>query len=80
MDVPIEQKIESLHVELSLPGGINVNYDTSDPNAKIDNPQLEFLGEVFKLTAEIGYTIVLDNQNKVKAIEGSEKLLKRPKN
>ena len=75
--VPIEQKIESLRVELSLPGGINVNFDTSEPNAKIDNPQLEFLGEVFKLTAEIGYTIVLDNQNKVKAIEGSEKLLEK---
>jgi uncharacterized protein DUF6263 len=75
--IPVEQKIESLHVELSLPGGINVNYDTSDPNAKIDNEQLAFLQEVFKLTAEIGYTVVLDNQNKVKAIEGAEKLLEK---
>jgi hypothetical protein len=75
--VPVEQKIESLHVELSLPMGINVTYDTSEPNAKIDNPQLAFLEEVFKLTAEIGYTIVLDNQNKVKAIEGTEKILEK---
>ncbi len=75
--VPVEHKIESLHVELSLPGGINVKYDTSDPNAKIDNEQLAFLEEVFKLTAEIGYTVVLDDHNKVKAIEGSEKLLEK---
>ena len=75
--IPVEQKIESLRVELSLPGGINVNYDSSDPGAKIDNPNLAFLGEVFKLTGEIGYTIVLDNQNKVKAIEGTEKLLEK---
>ena len=75
--VPVEHKIESLHVELSLPGGMNVNYDTSDPNAKIDNPQLAFLEEVFKLTAEIAYTVVLDDHNKVKAIEGSEKLLEK---
>ena len=75
--VPVEHKIESLHVELSLPGGMNVNYDTSDANAKIDNPQLAFLEEVFKLTAEIAYTVVLDDHNKVKAIEGSEKLLEK---
>ena len=75
--VPVEQKIESLKVELSLPGGISVNFDTSDPNAKIENEQLAFLGEVFKLTSEIQYTVVLDNQNKVKAIEGSEKLLEK---
>ena len=75
--LPIEQKVESLRVELSLPGGINLNFDSSEPNAKIDNPQLAFLGEVFKLAAEIGYTVVLDDQNKVKAIEGTEKLLEK---
>ncbi len=75
--IPVEQKVESLHVELSLPGGINVNYDTSDPNAKIDNPQLAFLEEVYKLTPEISYTLVLDNRNKVRAIEGPEKILEK---
>ena len=75
--VPVEQKIESLRVELELPGGISINYDSSDPNAKIDNPQLAFLEEIFKLTSEIGYTVVVDNQNKVKAIEGTEKLLEK---
>jgi hypothetical protein len=75
--VPIEHKIDSLQVELSLPGGIDVKYDTNDTNARIENPLLAFLEEVFKLTAEINYTVVLDNQNKVKAIEGSEKLLEK---
>ena len=75
--LPVEQKVESLKIELSLPMGLSVNYDSSDPNAKIDNPQLAFLEEVFKLSAESAYTVVLDNQNKVKAIEGSEKLLEK---
>ncbi len=74
---PVEQKVESLKVEMSLPGGLNLNFDSSDPNAKIDNPALAFLGEVFKLAGETTYTVVLDNQNKVKAIEGSEKLLEK---
>jgi hypothetical protein len=75
--VPIEEKVESLRVELSIPGGIKVTYDSSDPNAKIDNPALEFLGEVFKLASEATYTVVLDDQNKIKAIEGAEKLLEK---
>ena len=75
--LPVEQKVESLKIELSLPMGLSVNYDSSDPNFKVDNPQLEFLGEVFKLSAESAYTVVLDSQNKVKAIEGSEKLLEK---
>jgi len=75
--VPVEEKVESLRIELSIPGGINVTYDSSDPNTKIDNPDVAFLGEVFKLASESVYTVVLDDKNKVKAIEGAEKLLEK---
>jgi hypothetical protein len=74
---PIEDKVESLRAELSLPGGNNVTLDSTNPDAKIDNPALAFLGEVFKLAGETSYTIVLDNRNKVQAIEGVEKLLEK---
>ena len=62
---------------MSLPGGINLTFDSSNPDAKIDNPALAFLGEVFKLAGETNYTVVLDEQNKVKAVEGTEKLLEK---
>ena len=75
--LPVEEKIESLHLELSLPGGINVTFDSSNPDAKIENPALAFLGEALKLTSETTYTLVLDEQNKVKAVEGTEKLLEK---
>ena len=75
--VPVDQKVESLRIELAIPGGINVTYDSSDPKATIDNPQLAFLNELFKLAGEANYTVVLDDQNKVKAIEGAEKLLEK---
>ena len=35
------------------------------------------LVEVYKLASESSYTVVLDGQNKVKAIEGTEKLLEK---
>jgi len=76
-NLPVERKVESLRAQLSLPGGNNLTYDSSDANAKIDNPNLAFLNDLFKLASEVVYTVVLDAQNKVKAIEGTEKLQER---
>jgi hypothetical protein len=73
--LPVEEKVESLNVELSLPGGMNITFDSKDPNPKIDNPQLSFLIDLYKLVSHVSYTVVLDAQNKVKAVEGSEKIL-----
>jgi len=75
--LPVTSKVESVHTELTLPGGINIAFDSSNPNAKIEPEPVAFLGEVFKLASEISYTLVLDAQNKVKAIEGTEKLLEK---
>jgi hypothetical protein len=74
---PITEKVESFATEISLPGGISVSYDSKDPNAKIDHPQLSFLGDVYKLVSNLDYTVVLDSQNKVKAVEGTEKILEK---
>lgn len=75
--VPVDEKVESFSAELSLPGGMMISYDSKDPNPKIDNPQLAFLGEVYKLVSQIAFTVVLDAQNKVKAVEGTEQLLEK---
>jgi hypothetical protein len=70
--LPVEQKVEAIRADLSLPGGLNVSFDSADPNAKIENPQLAFLGDVFKAFVGLGYTIVLDEHNKVKFVQGAE--------
>lgn len=70
--LPVAQKIESIRTQLTLPGGINVTFDSTDPNAKIDNPQLAFIGDVLKALVGMGYTIVLDAKDKVKFVEGTE--------
>jgi len=72
--LPVEQKTESLRVELSAFGGINITFDSKEPDAKIENEQVAFLGDVFKLSGETVYTVLLDGQNKVKTFEGLEKL------
>jgi hypothetical protein len=75
--IPVEEKVESLNVELSLPGGINVAFDSKDPNPKVDNPQLSFLVDIYKLVSGVSYTVVLDANKKVKAVEGAEKILEK---
>jgi len=72
---PIEVRIEAYATESSLPGGVTVSYDTKGPTSKISNPQLAYLGDVYKLLSHLDYTVVLDAQNKVKAVEGTEKIL-----
>jgi hypothetical protein len=75
--LPLEEKVESLSSEISLPGGVTISYDSKDPQSKIDNPQLAFLADVYKIVGKLAYTVVLDGQNKVKAIEGTEKLVEQ---
>jgi hypothetical protein len=72
--LPIEKKTESYRAVLLLPGDIKVAYDSSDPNTKIDNPDFAFVADQGKLQSEIVYTILLDDHNKAKAVEGTEKL------
>jgi hypothetical protein len=72
--LPIEEQVQFLRDEYTFPGGIKLTLDSSDPKIKIDNRELTFLGDVFKLESTIAFTIVLDKETKVKAIEGIEKL------
>jgi hypothetical protein len=75
--LPVQHKIESSRNELSLPNNIQVTFDSKDPNSKIDNEDVKFLEDLFRLASEINYTVVLDAKNQVKAIEGTEKLLEK---
>lgn len=72
--LPVEEKVQFLRVDYTLPGGIKLNLDSSSPAIKIDDAQLAFLGDLFKLESTIGYLVVVDKDTKVKTIEGVEKL------
>jgi hypothetical protein len=75
--LPIEEKVESLRVEYTFPDERRLTLDSSEPRFKIDDEQLAFLGDVVKLESQNAYTVLLDKQKKLKAIEGTEKLKER---
>jgi hypothetical protein len=74
---PIAQKVEAFATKMSVPGGIHIAYDSKDPGAKIDHPQLSYLSDAYKLLGGLEYIVVLDAQNKVKTIEGTDKVLEK---
>jgi hypothetical protein len=75
LTLPIEEKVQSLRVEYSLPPppGTTLILDSSQPGKPIDDDRLAFLGDVFKARSALVYRIVLDGKNKLKGIEGTEK-------
>jgi hypothetical protein len=75
--LPVAVKVESFRERLRLPGGVNVSYDSKDAAAKVDNPDLDFFTDLYKLAGQVAYTVVLDGKNKVKAIEGADALRER---
>jgi hypothetical protein len=75
--VPVEEKVESVHADFTFPGGISLTFDSKNPDAKVDVPQLAFLAEAIKLAGEMRYTVLLDDKNNVTAIEGAEKLVEK---
>jgi Family of unknown function (DUF6263) len=72
--LPVDMRVESLKTTLRLQGGIDLSYDSSKPGGKIEESDYALLGEIYKLESQVAYTVVLDGQNKVKAIEGTEAL------
>jgi hypothetical protein len=72
--LPVEVKVRSLRADLGFHGGTRLTYDSTKPDARIDNPEFVPLIDLYKLESAVAYTVVLDGRGKVKAIEGTEPL------
>jgi hypothetical protein len=72
--VPIEIALESVKTKIVI-AGMEFALDSDDKDAKIELPQLAFLCDVFKVLKGASYTVVLDDKDRVKFVEGTEKNL-----
>ena len=59
------ETVESLQSETALPGGIEIRFDSKDPDKKLDNPLLEPFLDVLRAACRIPVTIELDRQNQI---------------
>ena len=67
--LPIVTTIDKLQVNLSLPGGLQLMFDSGDPDKKAENALLEPLLEVLRVAAKTKTTMLIDKDNQIKAIE-----------
>ncbi len=72
--LPIEIAIESIRSKIKIQDK-EFAVDSADKDAKIDLPELAFLGDLIKAISGSSYTVVLDAKNDVKFVEGTEKNL-----
>ena len=70
--IRIEKKTDKLSVNLKIQG-IEVIFDSDDPNKKADNPLLEPLLNVMRASAKAKPVLIRDRSGKVVAVEGLEK-------
>ena len=75
--LPIRQTLEAIRVRLELPGGVTISFDSAEPDAKPDNPQLGVFTDLYKALVGMEITFLLDKDNQVKAVEGAEKVLSK---
>jgi hypothetical protein len=61
--------IDNLQVDLSLPGGLKLIFASSDPDKKAENPLLEPVLDVLRISAKTKTTTLLDKDNQIKSIE-----------
>ncbi len=62
----LEEKVESLQVELSLPGGLSLRFDSTNPGKKADIPQLEPVLDSCRSQC-LPVTVELDAKNKIQS-------------
>jgi hypothetical protein len=74
--LPIEQKVEALTIQVSLPGGVSISFDSANPVTQHDNPRVQAVLESVKARVGSTHTIVLDKENQVIAVEGAESVLR----
>jgi len=76
--LPILNKLNSVKLHVTA-GGQTYDIDTADANAKFDLPQLEAAHKILKAVVEAPYTILLDDKNQFKSVDGVDKLLEKLK-
>lgn len=72
-NIRIEQKTDKLTTTAKLPGGINLSFDSDDPDKKAENPALEPFMQVMRVAAKMKPIVVRDRSGKVVAVEGLDK-------
>lgn len=76
--VRIQERTDAMTATFSLPGGLTAMYDSAKPEtAKNDSPVLQGILDSIHVTIGKAFTRVIDKDNRLVALEGTEKILEQ---
>lgn len=61
----LESKVDSMQSETSLPGGLTLQFDSSVPDKKVNNPLLERIADTLKAIVRLPVKVELNSSNHV---------------
>jgi hypothetical protein len=73
--VPLTNKTESSRLVLSVPGGGQLTFDSTTNAAKADKPELEPYLEAMRALVGASYTLLVDRNEQVTAVEGLQEIV-----
>ena len=73
-NLPIEQKVDKLTVNVKLPGGLSLTFDSDDPNKAAENPALEPFLKGLRVSVKAKPIFIRDMSGKVITVEGLDKV------
>ena len=74
--LPIEQKIEAIRLQLTLPMNVVISFDSASPAPKKDdNPIASLFVGICQALVGTSYNITLDKDNQFVSVEGIQKVL-----
>ncbi|HEU5115819.1 MAG TPA: DUF6263 family protein [Isosphaeraceae bacterium] len=74
--VPMEVEVTALKANMSLPGGISIQFDSAGPPEDID-PQLKFIVDMLRAFSGSHYTVVIGPRGDIQSIEGAQAIIDR---
>ncbi len=73
--VTLSSKLSAMQMELSLPGGVMLNFDSGNPDAETPAGPLAEVMKFFKLLSKATWTSTLDGDRKLATVEYEESFL-----
>ena len=73
--IHVEQVFKALEADLSLPGGIELQFDSANPDAPRPGTQADFLLDILNATSKSTWTMIYSADGRVVAVEGGKKTL-----
>ncbi len=73
--IRVQQKITGLQASLVMPGGVELEFDSKQPDAPPPGTQYDMFLEILKATSDASWTMVHDKTNRVVAVEGGKEAL-----